>query len=114
MAKFKVGDAVEILWVANPQFAHEVGSVGTVVKANVRRWLDGNTLATSDDGIYLAEYDTMEHWCYVPDQLRLRRPPSWDQWLYNVDGVRDEQEVTSGLGMWGDCDTTHLRDLSRS
>lgn len=94
MAKFKVGDVVEILWVANPQFAYEVGSVGTVVKANVRYWLNGNTLATSDDGIYLAEYDTREHWCYVPDQLRLKRPPSWDQWLSDTSSVKDERPET--------------------
>lgn len=31
----------------------------------------------------------------LPHELRLRRPPSWDKWIYDTDHVRGETELTT-------------------
>lgn len=33
-------------------------------------------------------------WLCEPEYLRLRRPPSWDKWLYDTSGVDSEREVS--------------------
>ena len=30
-------------------------------------------------------------WAFRPEYLRLKRPPSWDRWITDTSGVRDER-----------------------
>lgn len=91
MSRFRVGDVCELV---NPTGARWMEKhVGlTVVILGVRDTGFGPTSIAFGDTVYALE-GAPKRLEYLEERyLRLRRPPSWDTWLYTTKDVERERE----------------------
>lgn len=85
---FKVGDVCVIV-LAN-QFPQMVGMECTVTSL-LSEHEDGGEPGHTIDVPSFPRMDGSIEWFAVPYELRLKRPPSWDEWLFDTSHVKDEQ-----------------------
>lgn len=96
MTAFRVGDVcVGVGFVFRPEFngMECIVSSGLFWKESRQCFLTGNVYPGAF--VHNVEWANGESGDVRPVKLRLRRPPSWDKWIYQTDAVDSEQRVSA-------------------
>lgn len=96
MSKFRVGDVVVYLWSRLGHTGKEatVLAVDQVAYVKGKRRKDAILTTLCRPGPVGNEIGFPRGSRAVPEQLRLKRPPSWDSWLYDTSSIPGEITYT--------------------
>lgn len=91
MSTIRVGDICILQNSVLPGYdGREVHVIGGLQVRRGREHFADGTNAVNEKLRYRIQCDDGEIIVPQPYKLRLKRPPSWNQWLYGVDHIREE------------------------